>query len=79
MPETLTSTARSDHDRMADLPAPLCHSMDNAARRLGVGRTKFFELVAAGEVQTITVNRRRIVPERSLVEFIDRRLAEVAS
>ena len=79
MPEALTAVARSDHDRMADRPAPLVHSMDDGARRLGIGRTRFFALARAGEIATITVGKRRLVPERSLVEFIDRKLSELAS
>jgi excisionase family DNA binding protein len=61
-------------DDVASLP-PLAHTMDSAARRVGLGRTKFYELVKNGRIRTFTVDKRRLVPESSLVEFVENELA----
>jgi excisionase family DNA binding protein len=50
-------------------------TIEEAAQRLSIGRTKAFELVAQGEIETVTIGRcRRVTPE-ALAEFVGR-LAE---
>ncbi|MEW2444691.1 excisionase family DNA-binding protein [Micromonospora marina] len=51
---------------------PLMHKPLAAARRIGVGRSKLFELLAAGEIESVKVGRARLVPEAALVEYVDR-------
>ncbi|WP_082443133.1 MULTISPECIES: helix-turn-helix domain-containing protein [unclassified Sphingomonas] len=46
--------------------APLTISVNDALAMLGIGRTRFYELVAAGEIQTIKLGRRRLVQVASL-------------
>lgn len=48
----------------------LAYSIDQAAARLGVGKTKFEELVAAGQIKTFKVGRRRLVSRTALEAFI---------
>lgn len=36
----------------------------------GIGVTKFYELVAAGDVQVVKIGRRSFVPSESLDQFI---------
>lgn len=45
---------------------PLTISVNDALAMLGIGRTRFYELVAAGEIQTIKLGRRRLVQVASL-------------
>jgi excisionase family DNA binding protein len=45
------------------LPVP------DAAASLGVGVTKCWELVATGELPTVRIGRRRLVPLDALEEF----------
>lgn len=45
---------------------PLTISVNDALAMLGIGRTRFYELVAAGEIQTIKIGRRRLVQVASL-------------
>ena len=40
--------------------------------RLGVGRSKAFEVIASGELRSIKIGRRRLVSESALVEFIQK-------
>jgi excisionase family DNA binding protein len=55
---------------------PLAHSVENAASRIGIGRTKTWELIKRGELRTIQIDGRRLVPEVSCVEFVARKLAD---
>lgn len=45
---------------------PFTISVKDALAMLGIGRTRFYELVAAGEIQTIKLGRRRLVQIASL-------------
>lgn len=50
----------------------------DAGRALGVGRTKMFELVATGELTSVSVGRRRLVPASAIHEYVDRLVAQQA-
>ncbi|NMR20939.1 helix-turn-helix domain-containing protein [Cellulomonas fimi] len=64
---TLNVTVRPD--------TRLLLSVEEAAERLDIGRTLLYELIAAGQVQTIHVGRLHKVPVDSLREFVDRQRA----
>lgn len=53
-------------------PLPLLVDVGEAARLLGLGRTKVFELLASGDLESVVVGRRRLVPTAALVEFVTR-------
>jgi excisionase family DNA binding protein len=55
---------------------PLCHSIPNAGEMLGVGRTSMYDLIARGEISTITIGTRRLVPHDELVAYVERRRSE---
>ena len=57
---------------------PLAHSIPNACRRIGIGRTALYELVASGELKTIKFGSRTLVPESELKRLIDTRLGASA-
>ncbi|RIK08052.1 MAG: transcriptional regulator [Acidobacteria bacterium] len=44
--------------------------VDEAARRLGLGRTKLYDLIGSGALRTVTVGRRRLVPVAALDELV---------
>ncbi len=45
----------------------------DAARALGnIGRTKLYELIASGDLRTVTIGRRRFVPSGAIHEYVDR-------
>lgn len=48
------------------------HSIDTTAERLSVGRKKVENLVALGELRSVKIGRRRLVPESALLEYITR-------
>ncbi|WP_425485436.1 helix-turn-helix domain-containing protein [Chthonobacter rhizosphaerae] len=52
---------------------PLSYRIDSACRALGVGRTKLYALIGAGEIRPIRIGRRVLIP-RSELETLLRRL-----
>ena len=46
-------------------------SVDEAARRLGISRTHAYELVGRGELPSIRLGRRVLVPRRSLERLVE--------
>lgn len=55
-----------------------CLSVEHAAEYIGLGRTSVFELLKAGELQSIKIGQRRLVVRASADAFIERQMAEVA-
>jgi excisionase family DNA binding protein len=45
-------------------------TIEEAAGRLGIGRTTMYALVMAGEVRSVTIGRLRRVPVQCLDEYI---------
>jgi excisionase family DNA binding protein len=50
----------ADGNSGGDLPLNL--SVPRAARKLGVGKTKMWQLVHQGEIKSIKIGSRRVVP-----------------
>lgn len=50
-------------------------SIDEAVNRLGIGKSMTYELLASGELESITIGRRRIIPESAIRSFFAARLA----
>ena len=42
------------------------------ASSLGLGRTKVFELMQNGQLESCTIGRRRVVPVEALANFVTR-------
>ena len=55
--------------------APLAHRIHDACQRLGVGRSKLYELIASGEISTFKVGTRTLIPEAELRRFVSSRTA----
>lgn len=51
-------------------------TLEEAARRLSVGRTTLYELAAGGQLQTVTIGRCRRVPLSSLNSFVEQLTSE---
>ncbi len=43
----------------------------DAARTLGIGRTKLYELIGAGQLQTMQIGRRRLVKTDSIRALVN--------
>ena len=40
---------------------PFCLSINDTAQALGIGRTKIYELINAGRLETVKIGRRTLV------------------
>ena len=52
---------------MSSIPNRLCHSIDEALQLLPIGRTTLYALMQSGQLDTITIGRRRLIPHAALV------------
>jgi excisionase family DNA binding protein len=62
----------------ANNSSAIAHTTSEAARMLGIGKTKLFELIGSGELRSIQIGTRRLVPDAELRAFVERQLQEVA-
>ena len=56
-------------------PAMNAQLHDEKAARLrlgGIGRSLFWELIRAGELRSVKIGKRRLVPEQAICEYIAR-------
>ena len=56
-------------EHRSDAPADLL-TVEEAARRLRIGRTTMYGLISAGEVETVTIGRRRLVPPECVAAYV---------
>jgi excisionase family DNA binding protein len=47
-------------------------SVEEAARILSLGRNKMFDLVREGDIESLKVGRRRLIPREALSDFVER-------
>jgi excisionase family DNA binding protein len=50
---------------------PIALRINDAARKVGLGRTSIYELIKEGKLKTVKVAGRRLVPMSALRELID--------
>lgn len=56
--EDLAAPSPAEPDRLLSIP--------DAAQRLGIGRSLLYQEIAAGNLRTVKVGRRRLVPAAAL-------------
>jgi excisionase family DNA binding protein len=59
-------------------PEPLLWSPAQTAVRLSMSRAGVYELLASGQLASLKVGRRRLIPDEELRKFIAAKLAESA-
>jgi excisionase family DNA binding protein len=57
------------HDNTTRLE-PLAVDIPEACRLTGLGRSKLYELLTAGEIPSVKVGKRRVVPVASLRQWL---------
>jgi excisionase family DNA binding protein len=67
--------------RMAEVRevAPLLLTAEEAATALRIGRTRMYDLLGAGDVDSVFIGRKRLVPVEALREYVARLRAEAAA
>lgn len=53
-------------------PTPLVLTIEQAAQRLGIGRTLMYALVTSGEIESVTIGRLRRIPADCITEYVNR-------
>lgn len=61
----LHSSTSTAHD-----PTLVALTVEEAARRLSVGRTTMYALLASGEIPSVTVGRLRRIPAEALNDYV---------
>jgi len=58
---------------MNDTPqgAPLAYSIKEASRVTSLGRTRIFQLIAAGRLETVKIGQRRLIPAHALHKLLE--------
>ena len=54
------------------------YSIEEAAQSLGVGRTTVYDLMNSGDLESVKVGRRRIIPVDAVSAFLAARRAAAA-
>lgn len=52
---------------------PICVRVNDAARMIGVGRTKLYELISSGELETVKIGKATRVMTASLHKLVRRK------
>ena len=51
---------------------PIAVRIAEAMRLTGIGRSKLYELIASGDIETVKIGRCTLIPTTSLHDLIDR-------
>ncbi len=68
-PQDLLRLVRSSAPAVPD-PTLVALTVEEAARRLGVGRTTMYSLLASGEIPSMAIGRLRRVPADALADYV---------
>lgn len=64
---------KMNSEGIAQAVEPLAVRIPLAAQMLGIGKSTLYEMIAAGEIETIKIGRSTLVPTDSLRAFLARR------
>lgn len=57
---------------------PLAHSVQGAAQRIGISPRAVYMHIASGELRSIKIGKRRLIPDTECQRLIARHMAEAA-
>lgn len=67
---------------MKDKPRPnipaVLYRVDEAADAMRLSRTAIYELIRSGQLRTVKLGRRRLVPVEALTEYVSTAMGQVA-
>ncbi|MFF1306553.1 helix-turn-helix domain-containing protein [Streptomyces sp. NPDC058307] len=73
IPEGALRTLMAERDDEPGDPTLVGLTVEEAARRLGIGRTKMYEYVSSGEIRSVKIGSLRRIPAEAVGEFLARR------
>ena len=50
---------------------PLLHSIQSSTQILGIGRSSLYGLIAEGEICTVKIGRRTLIPDREIRRYVE--------
>ncbi len=50
---------------------PLLYDIPQACERTSIGRSTLYKLVSSGDIESVKVGRRRLIPEEALTAFVE--------
>lgn len=56
----------TDNDRIE----PLAYSIKEACRATSLGRTRIYQLIAAGRIKVVRIDKRTLIPAQSLHDLL---------
>jgi excisionase family DNA binding protein len=74
LPRQTTAFSNDDERDSSELDGTTFHlllTVEQAARKLNVGRSTLYGLLHSGRLQSVTVGRLRRVPAEALSEFVE--------
>jgi excisionase family DNA binding protein len=66
----MAASTAAPADTGGSQPDELLLTVEEAARRLRLGRTLIYRLISSGELESVTVGRLRRVPAECLTEYV---------
>ncbi|PRY17630.1 helix-turn-helix domain-containing protein [Pseudosporangium ferrugineum] len=66
----MATDPRGDAAEVPTAPVRLVLTIEQAARRLGIGRTLMYSLVMNGDIESVTIGRLRRIPVECLTEYV---------
>jgi len=57
---------------MGDPAVPRLHGISTVQERLSLSRSSVFSLIGSGELRSVKVAGRRLVPEQAIIDFIEK-------
>ncbi|GAA3616286.1 helix-turn-helix domain-containing protein [Streptomyces chitinivorans] len=74
VPEDALRSLIADHGSDSGDPTLVALTVEEAARRIGIGRTKLYEYVSSGEIASVKIGSLRRIPAEAVNDFLTRRL-----
>jgi excisionase family DNA binding protein len=50
---------------------PLLHSVQSSTQILGIGRSSLYGLIAEGQICTVKIGRRTLIPDREIRRYVE--------
>jgi len=76
---TDSTKVKRSQEESVDINNKYLLSVPEAADMLSIGRSRCYELVLGGELASLKLGRRRLIPREALQAFVAKRLEEVSA
>ena len=53
------------------MTTPLLHSIQSSTQILGIGRSSLYGLIAEGEICTVKIGRRTLIPDQEIRRYVE--------